>query len=288
MEKRRIGLFTIINTLVLGLLAFATLFPFINVVAKSFSGARAVSSGTVFLLPIDFQLETYRYILFNSTFMQSFLVSVLVTSSGTMLAMFCTVLTAYPLSRTHFRGRKFFTLLYIFSMVFYGGMVPSYLLMKSLGLIDKVGALIVCLLVSPFNMFVMKSYFEQLPISVEESARIDGAGDLQIMTGIILPMSKPVLATVAMFYAVAYWNDYFHPMLFIDSPANKPLQLFLYETVKSPETIIEQFTSHNLVNISIDGITSTTVVCATIPILLMYPIVQRYLMAGMTVGAVKE
>jgi len=288
MEKRRIGLFTIMNTLVLGLLAFATLFPFINVVAKSFSGARAVSSGTVFLLPIDFQLETYRYILFNSTFMQSFLVSVLVTSSGTLLAMFCTVLTAYPLSRTHFRGRKFFTLLYIFSMVFYGGMVPSYLLMKSLGLIDKVGALIVCLLVSPFNMFVMKSYFEQLPISVEESARIDGAGDLQIMTGIILPMSKPVLATVAMFYAVAYWNDYFHPMLFIDSPANKPLQLFLYETVKSPETIIEQFTSHNLVNISIDGITSTTVVCATIPILLMYPIVQRYLMAGMTVGAVKE
>jgi len=157
-----------------------------------------------------------------------------------------------------------------------------------LGLIDKVGALIVCLLVSPFNMFVLKSYFEQLPLSVEESARIDGAGDLQIMTSIILPMSKPVLATVAMFYAVAYWNDYFHPMLFIDSPANKPLQLFLYETVKSPETIIEQFTSHNLVNISIDGITSTTVVCATIPVLLLYPLVQRYLMAGMTVGAVKE
>jgi putative aldouronate transport system permease protein len=282
------GPFVILNTLILGLLAFATLFPFIHVVAKSFSGARAVSSGMVSLFPIDFQLETYRYILFKSTFMQSFLISVLVTSSGTMLAMFCTILTAYPLSRTHFRGRKIFTLLYIFSMVFYGGMVPSYLLMKSLGLIDKVGALIVCLLVSPFNMFVLKSYFEQLPLSVEESARIDGAGDLQIMTSIILPMSKPVLATVAMFYAVAYWNDYFHPMLFIDSPANKPLQLFLYETVKSPETIIEQFTSHNLVNISIDGITSTTVVCATIPVLLLYPLVQRYLMAGMTVGSVKE
>jgi putative aldouronate transport system permease protein len=160
--------------------------------------------------------------------------------------------------------------------------------MKSLGLIDKIGSLIVCLLVSPFNMFVLKSYFEQLPTSVEESARIDGAGDLKILMSIILPMSKPVLATVSMFYAVAYWNDYFHPMLFIDTPASKPLQLFLYETVKSPETIIEQFTASNLMNISIDGITSTAVVCATIPILLLYPIVQRYLMAGMTVGAVKE
>lgn len=288
MVKRRIGMFEIVNYTVLLLFGFATLFPFINVIAKSMSGSSAVSSGKVFLLPLDFQLETYRYILFKSTFLQSFMVTLLVTVSGTMLAMICTVLTAYPLSRSHFRGRKFFTVLYIFSMVFYGGMVPSYLLMKSLGLIDKLFSLIIALLVSPFNMFVLKSYFEQLPESIEESARIDGAGDFQILSKIIIPMSKPVLATVTMFYSVAYWNDYFHPMLFIDSPANKPLQLFLYETVKSPETIIEQFSANNLVNISIDGITSTAVVCATIPIILLYPLVQRYLMSGMTIGAVKE
>ncbi|MBI9095914.1 MAG: carbohydrate ABC transporter permease [Sphaerochaeta sp.] len=287
MKKTR-NVFEIVNYSILALLGFVTLFPFLNVVAKSMSGAAAVSSGKVFIFPINFQLETYQHILFKSTFLQSFKVSVIVTVCGTLLAMTCTILTAYPLSRPHFRGRKFFTVLYIFSMVFYGGMVPSYLLMKSLGLIDTLSSLIVALLVSPFNMFVLKSYFEQLPDSIEESARIDGAGDFTILSKIILPMSKPVLATVTMFYSVAYWNDYFHPMLFIDSPSKKTLQLFLYETVKSPETIIEQFSSSNLVNISIDGITSTAVVCATLPIILIYPLVQRFLMSGMTIGAVKE
>lgn len=288
MIKRKIDIFVILNTLFLASIAFLALFPFLNVIAKSLSSSRAVSSGFVFLFPIEFQLETYKHILFHSTFLRSFFVTLTVTLVGTALAMIATTLTAYPLSRTHFKGRKAFTVLYIFSMVFYGGMIPSYLLVKSIGLIDRIGSLIICLLVSPFNMLVLKSYFEQLPQSLEESAWIDGASDFQIMLKIILPMSTPALATVTMFYAVAYWNDYFHPMLFINKPANKPLQLFLYEIVKSPETLIEQFTSSKLVNISIDGITSTAVVCATIPILLLYPIVQRYLMTGMTIGAVKE
>lgn len=285
--KKKITLFEIFNYTLLLLLALIAILPFLNVLAKSMSSARATTSGQVFLLPVEFQLETYKYILFESQFIKSLGNTLFVTTLGTILAMIFTVLTAYPLSRPHFKGKKFFTLLYIFSMVFYGGMVPSYILMKTLNLIDTIYAMIIPFLVVPFNMLVIKSYFENLPDSVEESAKIDGAGDLRILWSIMLPMSKPVLASVSLFYVVAYWNNYFHPMLFIDSPHLKPLQLFLYDTVKSPEAILEQFSASSLKNISIDGVVSTTVICATIPVIILYPFVQRYFMAGMTIGAVK-
>jgi len=285
--KKRFTLFDYINHLILLLLALAALLPFLNVLAKSLSSARAASSGKVFLLPKDIQFETYRYILFESPFMRSFCISAIVTVTGTFLAMLITITTAYPLSRQGFKGRKLFILMYIFSMVFYGGIIPSYLLVKALGLLNTIPSMIIPFLVIQFNMLVVKSYFEQLPVSVEESAKIDGIGNFRILFDIIIPMSKPVIATVSLFYAVAYWNNYFHPMLFIDNPSLKPLQLFLYETIKSPETILEQFTSKKLENISIEGITSTTIICATIPILLMYPLAQKYLISGMTLGAVK-
>lgn len=286
--RKKLTWFDYANYLILLLLALAAVIPFLNVLAKSLSSSRAAISGQVFLLPKEFQLETYRFILFHSPFFKSFLNSVIVTVTGTVLAMTATITTAYPLSRPSFKGRKFFTLLYVFSMVFYGGIIPSYLLVKALGLIDNLFAMVIPFLVVPFNMLVVKSYFEQLPVSVEESAKIDGAGDLRVLFQIILPMSKPVIATVSLFYAVSYWNDYFHPMLFIDNPSLKSLQQFLYETVTSPESLLEQFTSEKLQNISIEGITSATIICATIPIMLLYPLVQRYLMAGMTLGAVKE
>ncbi|KPV57973.1 sugar ABC transporter permease [Paenibacillus sp. A3] len=283
---------TVLNYAFFVLLGLTTIFPFLNLIAKSLSSEEAVVSGRVTLLPVDWQIGTYRYVMSHSLFLASFQVSVFVTVAGTLLALFMTTLAAYPLSKPRLRGRKWFILMYIFTMLFSGGLIPTYLLMQSLQLIDKLPVLFLPAMISVYNMLIIKNYFESLPDSLEESAKLDGAGNLTILWRITLPLSLPVLATIALFYAVAFWNDYFASLIYINTPENKPLQLYLKELfVSSSDTFLQLGAQMNVdaaMNTSPQAIQAASILLATVPILLVYPFLQKYFVKGVLVGSVKE
>ncbi|WP_420217471.1 carbohydrate ABC transporter permease [Paenibacillus elgii] len=284
--------FTALNYAFFVLLGLTTMFPFLNLIAKSLSSEEAVVSGRVTLLPVDWQIGTYRYVMSQSLFLASFQVSVFVTVAGTLLALFMTTLAAYPLSKPRLRGRKWFILMYIFTMLFSGGLIPTYLLMQSLQLIDKLPVLFLPAMISVYNMLIIKNYFESLPDSLEESAKLDGAGNLTILWRITLPLSLPVLATIALFYAVAFWNDYFASLIYINTPENKPLQLYLKELfVSSSDTFLQLGAHLNVdaaMNTSPQAIQAASILLATVPILVVYPFLQNYFVKGVLVGSVKE
>ena len=214
--------------------------------------------------------------------------SLIVTGVGTAISLFVTVTTAYPLSKVELRGRKVFTMLYVISMIFYGGMIPAYMVVKTLGLINTYAGCILPFAIVQFNMFVVKNYFETLPPAVEESARIDGAGDVRILKDIICPMSKPVLATITLLYAIAYWNDYFHVMLYTTSTNMNTLQVYLYNLINNSHSITENLSSGSAVlSITSEGLTAAAITLSIIPIILLYPFVSKYLVQGITIGSVK-
>ena len=209
-----------------------------------------------------------------------------VTVVGTLLSMVVTVFAAYPLSKPDFRGRRVILLLYVFSMLFYGGTVPIYVFMQSLGLLNTLWAIIVPFIISQYNMFVMKTFFEGLPAAIEESARIDGAGHMRILFSIVLPLSLPSLATIGLFYAVGYWNNYYHAMLFITRPEVKPMQLYLYELI-STATRVSELDPEMAMSVSSAGVQAGSILVGTLPILLLYPFAQKYFISGLTIGSVK-
>jgi putative aldouronate transport system permease protein len=278
---------SVISYIFMGLLALCAILPILHVVSKSFSSASAVTSGSVLFWPVKPQFETMKYVLEETPFLNALKNSLLVTGIGTVISMLVTIGTAYPLSKPDFKGRKFFIMAYIVSMVFFGGIVPAYMVVRTLKIIDTYIALILPFFIVHFNMFVVKNYFEGLPESVEESARIDGASDMRILVSIVCPMSKPVLATVAMLYAVNYWNNYFHAMMYTTSTKMQTLQVFIYNTINNTQTLVERLVIGNYTNVSIDGIIAAVVVLSLIPIVALYPFVQRFMVHGITIGSVK-
>ncbi|WP_135553852.1 carbohydrate ABC transporter permease [Paenibacillus cymbidii] len=269
--------------------ALITLLPFANVLSKSVSAEWAVVSGKVGIYPIGFQLETMKFVVTSHEFQHAFLISVLVTVVGTLLSILITSLTAYPLSKRHLPGIGVIMVLFVFTMMFNGGIIPNYLLMKQLHLINSLWSLVLPAMISVFNLLVVKSYFETVPEALEESARIDGARNLTVLFRIILPISMPVLATIALFYAVYYWNDFFHPMMYLNSPNLKPLQLHLRDMVMEASAPVTTATrsADDILNVSTEGIRAATIIASTIPILLVYPYLQKYFIKGVMIGSVK-
>ena len=285
-KTRRISVFTVLNYAFFTLVALLCLLPYLHIIAKSFSSNTAVVSGKVAFWPVDFGLEVYKYVFQDSLFWSAFGNSVFVTVVGTLLSMVVTVFAAYPLSKPDFCGRRVILLLYVFSMLFYGGMVPIYVFMQSLGLLNTLWAIIVPFIISQYNMFVMKTFFEGLPAAIEESARIDGAGHMRILFSIVLPLSLPSLATIGLFYAVGYWNNYYHAMLFITRPEVKPMQLYLYELI-STATRVSELDPEMAMSVSSAGVQAGSILVGTLPILLLYPFAQKYFISGLTIGSVK-
>ena len=270
----------------LTLISLLCLLPFVHMIAKSFSGAGAVSAGRVTFWPLDCTLNTYRYVLQDKLFWSSFRNSVVITLGGTAIALFVTTLAAYPLSKPHFRGRRVILLMYVFTMLFYGGMVSIYVFMRSLNLLNTLACQIIPLALSQYNLFVMKTFFEGLPEAIEESAHIDGAGPLRTLWSIVLPLSLPSLATIGLFYAVGYWNSYYHAMLFVTQPAVKPLQMYLYELITTTQNLYE-VDPVIAAGLSSSGMQAAAIVVSTMPILLVYPFLQKYFVKGLTIGSVK-
>lgn len=265
------------------------LLPCIHVLATAFSSGAAEVAGLVGLWPVGFQTEGIRTVVEGTFFGQALLNSLYVTIVGTIISLIVTTMFAYAMSKTHLKGRKFLTLLCIVAMVFSGGMVPEYLVMKKLGLLNTFWALILPRAMTIFNMLLIKNYFEGLPESVMESAKLDGAGEMRTLWSIVLPMSTPVIATTGLLYAIAYWNNYFQAILYINDPAKRTLQVFLRDLLADVSVVTEQLdrSPETAGLVSTGVITASVTVLGVIPILLLYPFIQKFMVQGITIGSEK-
>lgn len=267
--------------------ALVTVIPVLNLFAKAVSSPMAVTAGKVNILPVGFQLETLKGVVASEKFTSAAGNSVFITIVGTFIALFINALTAYPLSKKNLAGMKYILLLFVFTMMFSGGLIPTYLLIRNLHLYNTRWALILPSALSVYNMLIIKNYYESIPDSIEESARIDGAGNFTIFLRFILPLSKPVLATICLFTMVFYWNNYFDVLMYIDKTALKTLQLYMAEIILEAQQDANNATADDLMNISGEGVRCATVIAATLPIVIIYPFLQKYFIKGIMIGSVK-
>ncbi|MBL4964039.1 carbohydrate ABC transporter permease [Bacillus sp. PK3-037] len=279
--------FDVCNILFLGGVGAITILPFLYIIAGSFATEAELAQRSFFIFPKTFTLDAYRYVFSTPTFIRSMGVSIFITVVGTAVQLFFTFTMAYPLAKRHVKGRNLLLNLVIFSMLFSGGMIPTYLVVKSLGLLDSYWALILPMAINPFNLIIIKNFFQQLPRELEESAKMDGCSEIGVFWRIALPLSKPVIATFALFYAVGIWNDFFHALLYINDSAKWPLQMVLRQvTILSDLTATNGDTMQNTIPPE-QGIKLAVIVIATIPILAVYPFLQKHFAKGMLIGSVK-
>ena len=281
--------FSIFNYIFFTLLCIVMVYPFWHVIMMSLSSVEATAKGGVFLWPKGFNLETYAKVFNDPSIWSGYFTTILVTLSGTFFGTLFTATTAYPLSKKYLPFSKAMLLLVLFTMLFSGGMIPGYLLMKNLGLIDNRLSLILPGLVSAYNVIIMKSFFQSLPESLEESAKIDGATEVTVFWKIILPLSKATIATIALFTAVGYWNDYFSTVLYINTKERWALQAVLRYMLTNTNQAMQSagVSVAAATNVTAATIKSASVVVATVPILCVYPFVQKYFVKGVMIGGVK-
>ncbi|CAN7759244.1 carbohydrate ABC transporter permease [Paenibacillus sp. LjRoot56] len=288
-RRFRFDIWDVMIHLVLIVASLACTLPFIHVVAKSFSDDAFVIANKVYLWPEGFTAQAYEKIFADDSILRSLYVSVLVTVLFTILGMIVTICAAYPLSRKQLKGRTLLTFIFVFTMYFHGGIIPDYMLMNSLGMLDSIWSLVLPLSFSAFNLLILRSSISSsIPVSLEESARIDGAGHFRILLNIVLPLCKPILATLALFYAVGRWNAYQDALFYIKQNTDlRPLQLKLYYLViQATESFQLESTQVELSNPEV--LKASVVVFATLPIVCVYPFIQKYFVRGTMLGAVKE
>ncbi|MFD1956857.1 carbohydrate ABC transporter permease [Paenibacillus thailandensis] len=288
-RRRRFDIWDVLIHLFVALASLACLLPFLHVVAKSFSDDAYVIANKVFLWPEGFTAGAYAKIFADESILRSLYVSVIVTVLFTVLGMIITICAAYPLSRKQLKGRTALTVIFMFTMYFSGGIIPEYMLINNLGMMDTLWSLILPLSFSAFNLLIMKtSITSGIPDSLEESARIDGASHFRILWSIVLPLSKPIIATLSLFYAVGRWNAYQDALFYIKQQVDlRPLQLKLYYLViQASESFQLEAMQVSLSNPEV--LKASCVVFATLPILCVYPFIQKYFVQGVMLGSVKE
>lgn len=287
-QKKKFPVGQIINYTLLTILAFVCLYPFLNVISYSLSGYNAVLSGRVTFYPIDFNVDAYKQILGKTQIWNAMRTTVIVTLAGTALSLVLTIFAAYGLSRKDLPGRKFLTGMILFTMYFGGGMIPTFLVVKGTGLYDTLGALFIPQAVNVFNFIVMRTFFLNLPESLEEAARIDGASYMKVLIKIVLPLSLSIIATIGLFYAVGYWNTYFDALLYIQNPDKYTLQLRLRSLLFGEELNNSNANLEGMgTQVMTQSLKMATVAVSTIPILIVYPWLQKYFVKGVMVGSVK-
>ncbi len=277
--------FDVFNIVLMVLVSIIALVPFIYVLAGSFATEAELATRSFFLWPETFSTEAYRSIFSSPAFLRALITTILVTAVGTAVQLVLTAAMAYPLSKANLPGGRTMMALIVFTMVFSGGMIPTFLVVKDLGLLDNYWALILPAAINPFSLIIIKNFFQQLPNGLEESAKIDGANELQTLWSIVLPLSKPVLATFALFYAVGIWNDFMSPLLYLNDNSMWTLQMFLRQvTVATDMTVVEQDPTQLP---PAQGIKFAVIIVATLPIVLFYPFLQKHFAKGMLIGSVK-
>ncbi|WJH32464.1 carbohydrate ABC transporter permease [Paenibacillus sp. CC-CFT747] len=279
-------LFDIFNYLLLLLVALVVFLPIMHVLMSSFATVEEMARKPFILIPETFTLVAYRYVLSTGAVFKALGVSAGITIVGTAVSMFTTSLMAYGLTRRDLDGRKVINFLIVFTMLFSGGLIPTFLVVKELGLINSYWALIIPNAVSAFNLVIMRSFFMNLPDGIEESARIDGCSDFGTLFRIVLPLSMAVIATISLFYAVYFWNSYLSAILYINDAEKWPLQVLLRQIVLVASGISAD-TANDFVQPPEQTVKMAVIVIATVPILLVYPFLQKYFAKGALVGSVK-
>jgi putative aldouronate transport system permease protein len=282
--KKNGGIFQLFNGTFLLLFALATLYPLWYEICLSFSSADEVTKGGSFLWPKQFTLDSYRTLLGTNMIWQTYFNTAFVTVVGTILSVLLTAATAYPLTKSILPGRKWFIFGILFTMMFSGGVIPTYLLVKQLGLLNSLWSLILPGMITAYNALVMMSFFQTIPAEIEESAEMDGANPLRIFVRLILPLSMPVLATIALWVAVAQWNEFFTALLYINDRSYYTLSLLLKDLISGQD--YARFTGE-MTNTSTESVIGATIVATILPILCVYPFLQKYFVQGVMIGSIK-
>ncbi|MCK9479019.1 MAG: carbohydrate ABC transporter permease [Firmicutes bacterium] len=280
----------IANYIFLIICVIVCLFPFLNVIAVSLSSSRAISSELIGLLPIEFNFENYRNLIRDDKIIASAYNSVLVTVVGTFLSITLTIFAAYPLSKKRLYKRNAFIMFITFTMLFNGGMIPNFILVKSINLINSYWALWLTGLINTFNMIVLKTFFSEIPDSLEEAAALDGANDIYILFKIMVPISAPAIATISLFYAVGFWNMYMPVLIYINDTAKWTMMAKLIQLIQNTAEALTRPAEGALISdtsLTTEGVQTAAIVISTLPILCVYPFLQKYFVKGVMIGSVK-
>lgn len=281
-----------INYVLLSLLLVVVLYPIIYIISCSFSSGDALMAGRVKFLPVEFTLDSYAAVFKYNSIWTGYANSILYTVVGTLISIVLTLFAAYPLSRDDFQGKQIFTALFLFTMMFSGGLIPTYLLIKNLHLTDSMWAVVLPGSVSAYNIIVARTFFKQnIPKELLEASQVDGCSDLRFFSQIVIPLSKPIIAVLCLWVAVSLWNGYFNPMLYINSEDKYPLQLVLRRILLLSQVNL------NTANIDPAQIARNrylsemlkygTIIISSLPLMMIYPFIQKYFVKGVMIGSVK-
>ncbi len=287
--RRRLSLFDLTLYGVMFLLIVITLYPLYYVTINSLSDSRHVLSQSVNLYPRGFTLASYRVVLADPAMLRAYANTILYTLVGTLLNIVLTAMCAYPLSIPGFFGRKQFTMLIVFTMLFNGGIIPRYLVVRALGMIDTLWAIVLPVAILTWYMFIMRTYFRGIPDALRESAFIDGANDVHILFRVILPLSAPVIGALTVFYTVFHWNSFFNALIYLNSAERYPLQILLRNVTIEDQMsgYVADFFDESDFAVAEQTVKYTVIMVSTLPILTIYPFMQKHFAKGVTIGAVK-
>lgn len=288
-DTRGYRVFTVVNVVTLILVMAVTLYPFANIIAQSFSSEGYINAGQVNLVPRGFNLETYRTVMADDMFWRNYQNTVVYTVVATAIAMFLTTTYAYAISKRQLRGRNFFILAAVFTMIFNGGLIPNYVLINAIGFTNTMWAIVVPNAINAFNLLVMKAFFENMPDELEEAAAIDGLSTYGTLLRIVLPLSKAVIATMVLFYAVSFWNSWFQAFLYLDDARLYPVTVYLRNLIAGATTATSVAGGVGADGMSqvAANIQSVTMVLTVLPIITLYPFIQKYFVSGVMLGSVK-
>ncbi|MEA0554151.1 carbohydrate ABC transporter permease [Lysinibacillus irui] len=282
--------FTIFNYIFLAIVALVVLYPLIFVLSASLSNPEYVISGDIWLWPKEFTVEAYQKVFQNPDITNGFVNTLKYTFFGTLLNIFMTICAAYPLSRRNLKGKGFIMAFMVFTMFFSGGLIPTYLLIRDLGMINTFWVMIIPNAVAVWNIIIMRTFFQSIPYELEESAMIDGAGNFRILWSIVLPLSLPVMAVMVLFYAVGHWNSYFQALIYLQDQDKFPLQLILRQILiqgQADDMIKATSESFLAQKLSVEGLKYAVLIVANLPMLMLYPFLQRYFVKGVMIGSLK-
>ena len=284
--KKKIPVFNLINSLILLVFALVTILPFIHIIAVSFASPVEAITKDFLLFPTKFSIASYETLLDGSTVPRALLVSALITIMGTLLSLLISIVMAYPLSIKGFRGKSIFMFLIVFTMIFRSGIIPNYMVIMKLGLINNILAVLLPMSVNAFYLIIMINFFREIPMELREAAKIDGSNEMTTLMKIVLPLSKPIIASLGLFFAVGFWNCYLQPMLYLNNPKMWPIQIILRQMVLLSEGLT-QIDDPDMIMPPSKTIKSAVIVVGTLPILCVYPFVQKHFAKGILLGSVK-
>lgn len=276
------------NYLFLTLLALSMFLPFMNVIAQSLSSSGAIDKGEVLFWPVEFTTSYYQYVFADISIWRAFGISIYITLVGTFINLAATATLAYPLSRPEYVGRRVVLIFILMTMIFSAPLIPQFILMRELKLVNTLWALMLPTAISAFNLIVLRTFFAQIPGEIIDSARMDGCGETRTLWSIVLPLSKPSLATIGIFYSVTNWNKYMDALYYINDRKKYPLQVKLRELLITDDLIDTGNMVFDVTSQSVQGVQMAVILVATVPIIMVYPFLQRFFIKGMLIGSIKS